>query len=729
MKRFLVLLAACGGGRSKPVEGPTVPAPKPVPEETAQRPAPPPADPLVAAVKNVQETLHGTVVDDPYRWLEGDDAAVKAWSAAQNANARKILDGLPELDALKTEVAAIYKAPITFYGGFQRIGNKLFGYRKQPTKEQAELIIMDDPAKAADAKLVFDPTSGGATTRSIDWFEPSPDGTKLAVSISDKGSEQGDLHIMDLSGKDIEPPIPNVQRGTGGGSIAWTPDGKGIYYTRYPAKGEKPDEERDFWMQTYFHTLGTTIDKDRYELGKDFPKIAEIMLDADKKGRVLARVQLGDGGEFRHYLRDTKGNWTQFGDWKDGITFIGFGTTDDLWVISTNGAPRGKVLKLPANAKTIADAKVVLPEGKDAIVTDFYGSDQGVLDAGDRIYITYQVGGPEELRAFTRAGKAAKAPQLPPVASSGKPVVWKNGVIVGAQSYTTPYGWYAFDAKANTTTKIDALSPKPPVDLSSLEVMRETATSKDGTKVPFTVLWPKGAARDGSVPCVATGYGGYGLSETPAYLMNWAPLLLRGICVVETNLRGGGEFGEEWHRAGALLDKQNVFDDFAAVLKTIADMKYTSPQKLLILGGSNGGLLMGAMITQHPDLMKAVVSLVGVYDMVRSEHSANGSYNVPEYGTVKDKAQFEAMYAYSPYHHVKKGTKYPAILFTAGENDPRVPPWHSRKFVAALQAAKSGDAPILLRTSATAGHGMGTAMSERINDTAQNFAYILWQIK
>jgi prolyl oligopeptidase len=725
MKRFLLVLAACSGS-DKPV---AQPAPPTRPAEPTAEPVAvkPPADPMVAPVRVVKDTLHGVVVEDPYRWLEEDSAEQKAWTAAQSAHARKILDGLPEVDALRAEITAILKAPITYYGGFQRAGGKMFGFRKQPTKEQAELIVMDDPAKADQAKLVLDPTAGGSTLRTIDWFEPSPDGTKLAVSLSEKGSEAGDLHVIDLQGKELEPAIPRVQRGTGGGSAAWTPDGKGLYYTRYPAPGEKPEAERDFWMQVYFHALGTPVANDRYELGKDFPKIAEIQLVADPKGRVLAKVQNGDGGEFQHYLRDAKGKWTQFGDWKDGVIWVGFGTTNDLWMISTAGAPHGKVLVLPANAKTIADAKLVIPEGKDTIVTEF-SDDRGMIDGGDRIYLTYQVGGPEELRAFTRAGKPAKAPQLPPVSSSTEPVVWKTGVLVGATSYTTPFAWYWYDAKTNKTTKVDALSPKPPVDLSSLEVFRETATSKDGTKVPFTVLWPKAAPRDGSVPCVATGYGGYGISQAPGYATTFAPMLTRGVCVIQTNLRGGGEFGEAWHQAGAKTNKQNVFDDFAAVLKQVADSKFTSPQKLVILGGSNGGLLMGATVTQHPELMKAVVSLVGVYDMVRSEHSTNGAFNVTEYGTVKDKAQFEAMYAYSPYHHVKK-QKYPAILMTAGLNDPRVPPWHSRKFTAALQAAQTGDAPILLRTSETAGHGMGTAMSERINDLAQMSAFILWQVK
>jgi prolyl oligopeptidase len=728
MKRFVLLVALAACGDNKPVERPQPPAPQP---ERAQPPAPPPPrqeGPPVARIENVRDTYHGVAVDDPYRWLEGETAEVKEWSAGQNAYARKILDALPDVAALREEVDAIIRAPITHYFGVMPAGRKIFVSRKQPTKEQSELIVVDDLDNVAAAKLVLDPTAGGNTHRAIDWYVPAPDGTKVAVSISEGGSESGDLHILDLGGKLLEPPIPNVQRGTGGGHVAWTPDGRGLYYTRYPAAGEKPENERDFWMQVWFHALGTPVARDRYELGKELPKIAEIRLQTDRKGRVIANVQNGDGGEFRHYLRDAKGTWRQLSDWKDGVTYLGFGTTNDLWLVSTNGAPRGKAMLL-APGQPLARAKLIVPEDKHAIVTDFW-SERGILDAGDRIYVTYQLGGPMELRAFTRTGKPAKGPALPPVSSSSKPDVLRDGsVIVDASSYSSPRAIYRYDRKAGATTVIAPMSPKPPVDLSGIDVVREHATSKDGTRVPFSVLWPRGAARDGSQRCLVTGYGGYGVSESPHYPATFAPLLTRGICVVFTNLRGGGEFGEDWHRAGALTHKQNVFDDFAAVLKFLVAEKYTSSERLAIIGGSNGGLLMGAIVTQHPQLVKAVVAAVGIFDSVRAERAPNGEFNVTEFGTVKDKAQFDAIRAYSPYHQVRPRTRYPAVLMTAGENDPRVPPWHSRKMTAALQAAQSSDAPILLRTSSTAGHGRGTSTSERVNDIAHVMAFVLWQLR
>jgi prolyl oligopeptidase len=376
---------------------------------------------------------------------------------------------------------------------------------------------------------------------------------------------------------------------------------------------------------------------------------------------------------------------------------------------------------------SLAKARTLIPEGTDAIVTDFY-SGKGIEVGKDRLYLAYQVGGPSEVRAFTLAGKPAKAPALPPVSSVGWPIAWKTGFLVTATSYITPPTWYQVDAKTGAATELPSLLPKPPVDLAAFEVRREIATSKDGTKVPVNIVWPRGAAQDGSTPCLATGYGGFGISEEPEFMGNWAPLLSRGVCIVAVNLRGGGEFGEEWHRAGMLTLKQNVFDDFAAAVSYLIENSYTRRERLALLGGSNGGLLMGAMLTQHPELARVVVSIAGVYDMLRNEQTPNGKYVTAEYGTVSDPDQFAALYAYSPYHHVKMGTEFPAILFLVGANDPRVAPWQSRKMIAQLQHASAGDAPILLYTSSTSGHGAGTAMDERIDRSAHMAAFILSEL-
>jgi prolyl oligopeptidase len=285
---------------------------------------------------------------------------------------------------------------------------------------------------------------------------------------------------------------------------------------------------------------------------------------------------------------------------------------------------------------------------------------------------------------------------------------------------------YLFRAKSGETQKLP-LTSAPVVDFSDVKVVREFATSKDGTKVPVNILIPKGAKLDGTNPCLVTGYGGYGSNREPGFVPERRVLFDHGFVVAVVNLRGGGEYGEEWHRAGMLTRKQNVFDDFAAALKFLIDKKYTSPEKLAIEGGSNGGLLMGATLTQHPELMKCVISHVGIYDMLRVELSPNGAFNIPEFGTVKNRAQFEALYAYSPYHHVKDGTKYPAVLFLTGANDPRVDPMQSRKMTARIQAANPSGT-VLLRTSASSGHGLGTALSERIEEKTDVYAFLFNQL-
>jgi prolyl oligopeptidase len=731
----LLALAACGGGGSKPApvtpddpisdDSPSTPptGELAIPSEFRTVDPPPVAEPKV-----VTDTYHGVKVDDPYQWLEGDSAAVRDWSDGQDKFARSHLDRLPGLATLTEEIRAYIAAPITRYGGFEPAGGKLFAWRKLPTKEQRELVVMDSPEKAADARLVLDTTAGGDKTASFDWFVPSPDGTKVAVSISTGGSEAGDIHILDLDGKEVDVVIPNVQRGTGGGDVAWTPDGKGLYYTRYPAPGEKPEQERDFWMQLWFHRLGTPLAEDRYEMGKELPKIAEIQVEVHENGNALVTVQNGDGGTFQHYLRDKKG-WRRLTDWPDQVTTMRFGASGDLWFVSNKGAPRGKLMRMAPTAK-LAAAKVVVKEGPDVIVSSFADQDGPVITK-DRVYLSYQLGGPDTIRAFTLTGKPAKSPTLPDVASSyliPEPIDAAGDHLVWADSYVVPGAWYRYTPATGALVTVEAISPKPPVSLDGWEVHREMATSKDGTKIPVNIVWKAGAPRDGSVPCVVTGYGGYGISLQPGFAGGAYPLLKRGVCFAVVNLRGGGEFGKEWHKAGALTNKQNVFDDFAAALDHMVAQKYTSPARLAIQGGSNGGLLMGALITQHPEKVKAVVSQVGIYDMLRVELSPNGLYNTTEFGTVTEQGQFRALHAYSPYHHIVKGTKYPAILMTTGANDPRVAPWHSRKFTAALQAAQGGDAPILLRTSSTSGHGAGTAMTERIATQAHVMAFVMSQL-
>lgn len=680
--------------------------------------------------KPVTDTYHGVAVVDSYRWLENwNDPAVKAWSEAQNAYARTYLDKLPGTEQIRGRLREILAAKTTTHGNLQYRPGKLFAMRRQPPKEQPFLVVMPGPDKPEEAKVLVDPSAIDAKgTTAIDWYVPSPDGSLVAVSLSKNGSESGDVHIYDVTtGKEVHEVIPRAQNGTAGGDLAWAPDGKGFYYTRYPRGDERAEADRDFYQQVYFHKLGTPTESDRYEIGKDFPRIVEVRLTVhDQTGRLLVSAQNGDGGEFAFFVREPDGKYRQVSTFKDRLVQAAFLPNGDLVAVSRQDAPRGKLLRIGTDLEW-KSARVLVPEGKDTIITDFYGKPT-VVATENRIYALYQLGGPSEVRVFDLDGKPQPGPKRPPVsAAHDLTPLAGDDILFGGTSYVEPAGQILIRAKTGETVTTP-LNQKPPISLDDIRVEREFATSKDGTKVPVSILIPKGVERDGKAPCLVSGYGGFDISIEPGFNPAFRVLFDHGMIVAIANLRGGAEFGDEWHEAGRLTHKQNVFDDFAATCQHIIDRKYTSHERLAIEGGSNGGLLMGATLTQHPDLMKCVVTHVGIYDMLRVELSSNGAFNVPEYGTVKNEEQFRALFGYSPYHHVKDGVKYPAVLFLTGANDPRVDPMQSRKMVARLQAATASDAPILLRTSASTGHGAGTALSARVEELTDVYAFLFAQL-
>ncbi|MBU0637331.1 MAG: prolyl oligopeptidase family serine peptidase [Planctomycetes bacterium] len=685
----------------------------------AQQAAPPttPKRPLMTR-------YHGVKVVEDYRWLEDwSESEVQEWSNAQNAYARGVLDALPAVPEIRARIRELIASASVDYFGLTWQADKLFAIKYQPPKQQPLLVVLDSPQDLASERVLLDPVqldaTGGTT---IDFYVPSPEGRLVAVSLSQGGSESGDVHIYETeTGKEVGEVIPRVNGGTAGGDVAWLPDASGFYYTRYPRPGEpRPEEDMNFFQQVYFHKLGSPTEDDRYEIGKDFPRIAEIEFETGEDGHyLLASVANGDGGEFAHYLKGPAGNWTQITELKDEVTHAEFGGAA-LYLLSHVDAPRGKVLRLSLKEPRLAAAEEVVPES--AAVIESYEV------TPTRLYVVDLVGGPQQIRVFDHNGQVLKPVESLPVSSVGQVLALKgDDILFRQQSYTVSPAWYHYEADTGRTTKT-ALASTSPVNFDDAEIVRVMAASKDGTQVPLNILCRKGTKLDGSNPTLLSGYGGFGVSITPGFSALARLWLDQGGVYAVANLRGGGEFGEEWHRAGKLTNKQNVFDDFAACAQYLIDTGYTSPKKLAIRGGSNGGLLMGAMLTQHPEMFRAVVSAVGIYDMLRVELTPNGVFNIPEYGTVKDEAQFKALYAYSPYHRVVDGTAYPATLFTTGANDPRVAPWHSRKMTARLQAATSSDAPILLRTSAKSGHGIGSSLDQRIEEMVDAYAFLFREL-
>jgi prolyl oligopeptidase len=673
------------------------------------------------------DTYHGVTVTDPWRWLEdGQDRAVKAWVAAQNAKSRAYLDALPDRKAIAADLLWLDSARPTIDTALDQAGGTLFALTYEPGAQQPKLTTLALSGDPATRRTVIDAAKlGGAGGLAIDWYRPSPDGRLVAVSLSAGGSEDGTLHVYDVAtGKEVEAPVAHVQYPTAGGSLAWAADSAAYWYTRFPGE-DAPEAERHFNQTVWFHKLGSDHDADREVLtAKDgVPRTGEIFLsNHHDAATALASVQLGDGGEWQHFVLtpDSARLAISYAAKVKAATEAQDGT---IYGLTVKDSPNGSLVRFAPGATA---PQTLVPAGPTALMAG--DPDGSVTLAGDRLFVLAIDGGPTRLLGYGLNGGPARAIPTPPVSAASVPVALPGGdLLFRVRTYTRPSVVMRWDhaSGAVTETPIRAMSP---VDISDYAVTRLFATSKDGTQVPVTVIGPKTMKRDGSTPLLLYGYGGYGINLSPAFLPEDAIVLLKaGGAYAIANVRGGGEYGERWHKQGMLTAKQNVFDDFAAAAGMLKAKRYTSTAHLALNGGSNGGLLMGAVLTQHPGIAKAVISDVGIYDMLRVELDPNGSFNVSEFGSVKDPAQFRALYAYSPLHHVRTGVQYPAIYLDTGDNDGRVNPLHSRKFAAALQASGS-KAPVYLRTSAKSGHGHGTSLDEAIQLQADSIAFLLDQL-
>jgi prolyl oligopeptidase len=691
----------------------------PKPPDTPKRPA--------------TDEYHGVKVTDDYRWLENwDSPETKQWSHDENARTRAYLDSLPMRAAVKERFRQLISASSPRYYNLHFRGGLLFAMNYRPPLQQPMLVALRSADDPGSTKVIFDPnTANSKESQATDFYVPSLDAKYVAVAISGNGSEDSNAHVFEVAtGKELSDVVPRVNFATAGGSLDWKADSSGFYYTRYPQGNERPPEDANFYQQVYFHKLGTDPKQDSYVIGKEFPRIAEIQLRTSDNGRwLMASVANGDGGQFAHYVMDSAGHWTQVTHFEDGIVSAKIAPNDALYLLSRKDAPRGRILQLPVPTQPLNQAKVVVEQSSGSGTDESArASIENFVPAASGLYVTDVIGGPNVLRVFDDQGRP-KTTISPPISDIDQVVPVGGGdVLLHISSFLQPAAWSRFDSGQNKMSPT-SLFETSAAKFDDVEVVRDFAISKDGTRVPVNIIRRKGTKLDGANPTMLSGYGGYGVNQNPNFLGAFGRTWLdQGGVYVEANLRGGGEYGEEWHMAGNLTHKQNVFDDFIACAQYLIDHKYTSPDHLAILGGSNGGLLMGAAFTQRPDLFRAVVSYVGIYDMLRVELDPNGAFNVTEFGTVKDPEQFRALYAYSPYHRVKDATPYPAILFLTGENDHRVNPMQSRKMTARLQAATSSDRPILLRTTSSAGHGIGTALDERIEQQADVFGFLFDQL-
>jgi prolyl oligopeptidase len=665
----------------------------------------------------VTTTYHGVDVTEDYRWLEdGTSAQTIAWTRAQQELTAAYFAAIPWRGPLRDRVERLLRADRTAYTRIAGGAATYFALKEQTPRQRPFLVTLADLDDTSTERVLVDPDvidPSGETA--IDWFVPSPDSDRVAVSMSEHGSEDGTLFVYDVaSGEVVDEPIAHVN--LMGGSMAWGAGGTGFWFTRCA-------DPAGFQQQVWRRDLGAGPDRLDVPSGLADPTIAEHVLSTSPDGRwLMDRVQKGDGGEWQTFLRrQDGGSWWLLADIADNCPYAVL-DPDAVYVLSRHDAPNGKILRLPlTEGATVAAAEEVVASSgvviEDLVVT------RGTMWVAD------MDGGPQQLRAFDLGGRALPSPQLPPVSSVSS--YWTRLTRLGAdrvawscESFTEPPAWWV--AADGETPRRTALVTSTPIDLSAYEVTREMVVAPDGTRVPLNIIAAHGTPRDGSAPALLTAYGGFAISLVPQFLPDQLLWLERGGVLVVANIRGGGEYGQEWHQAGRLATKQNCFDDFIACADHLVESGITSRDQLAILGGSNGGLLMGAVLTQRPDLARAVVAAVPVMDSLRSETTMNGRYNTTEFGSVEDPELFKALVDYSPYHNVRDGTDYPAVLLTAGENDTRVDAWHAKKMTARLQAATSSGRPVLLRLEG-GGHLPGS-LDSTIDETTDIYTFLFDQL-
>lgn len=667
-------------------------------------------------VENVVEVIHGQRVEDPFRWLENwKSEEVRQWLDEQIAYTRSSLDQIQGRDLIGNRLKEFLSIG---HIGAPRVRNHRYFYEKREGEQNQPILYMRQ-GLAGKEKILIDPNALNIEGLiALDWWYPSDDGKLLAYGLSSEGTEQSTLYVMDIeTGKKFSDQIPRTR----GCSLVWKKDKSGFYYTRYPRPGEVPQGEENYHRHVFYHALGTVPDKDAkiFGEGRDMGDWPEVDLSPDNRFLLVTVYQGWSKSDM--YFRDLQ-NSDEFVPIVEGLDAIFSGEIvgENLYLYTNYKAPKYRLLRVDLNKPSIDNWQELIPEDESVL--------QGVQVIGDKIVAQYMQNASSRLRIFSLTGEYSKEIELPALGSAyGLDGEWNGSeALFGYQSFFIPPAIYHYDLKTDKLSLYDRV--KADIDSSLYQVKQVWYPSKDGTKISMFLVHKKGLKFDGNNPTLLTGYGGFNSSRTPLFYRNRFLWLESGGVYAVPNLRGGGEYGEEWHRAGMLENKQNVFDDFISAAEWLISNKYTSPSRLVIYGGSNGGLLVGAALTQRPDLFKAVVCWNPLLDMLRYQKFLIAKLWIPEYGTAEDPEQFRYLYQYSPYHRVQDKTPYPATLILTSESDTRVDPMHAFKMTARLQAATSSDNPILLRFETKAGHGVGTPLSKVIDEYTDIWSFIYWQL-
>jgi prolyl oligopeptidase len=744
----------------------------------AQVPAPPPAPATSAALMMpmtpatpVTDDYFGTQVVDPYRWMENMKSDIfRDWAHAQADYASGMLDRIPGREALKKRLTELNNASENI-SAIENVGGRLYYLKSEPGRNARRLFMRD--ANGSE-RMLLDPDAMDAqgSHNAIDFFTPSPDGKLLAIGISKGGSEDSILRLMDIASGNW---LPDAIDGAGlnHNGIGWRPNGRAFFYNRLPNADRDGHRERYNKSAVYEHVLGQAVTMDKAVFGygvtikRHFavPDLPYVVTSPDSN-YAIAIVLHGDAVDRSFYvapLSSVNGPetpWRKIVGPQDQVN-TAYLHGNELFVLSHKNAPRyqllalslaeparaatpskpaprarhGKVAKSKAQAKAARVASAPMPDAVRSRV---------VIARGDMV-LRHAAVAKDALYVRALDGGVSRLLRVPyDTAVSGKPVQtitlpfdgtvlematdpMQPGVLVKLEGWTESPRIYTVDAASAQVADSGLLKPSP-ISFADVETKRVLVKSHDGTAVPLSILARKDIPLDGSNPAIINGYGAYGITLEPRFVPGRLAWLERGGVFAVAHVRGGGEFGEEWHMGAHIFNKANTIRDFIACAEYLVKEGYTSPKKLAGTGGSAGGLTIGGAITQRPELFAAAQSAVGLADMLRMELTPNGPPNIAEFGTVTKKDQFAAMYAISPYHRVQDGVAYPATIVTTGINDPRVDAWEPAKFAARLQTATASGKPVLLRIDYDGGHGIGSTKAQSIAETADVWAFFLWQM-
>jgi prolyl oligopeptidase len=666
------------------------------------------------------DTYFGTKVEDPYRWLEDDKAPETAqWVAAENKVTFGYLEQIPYRASVKSRLEKLFN--YARYSAPFRNGDYYY-YSKNDGLQNQNVFYMQ---KGLDGtpELLLDPNKFSADgTSRLAGFSLSKDNKYLAYGISQGGSDWNEFHVMEVA---TRKPLADTLKWVKFSGIAW--QGGGFYYSRYdaPAPGKEMTSANDF-HRVYYHKVGTPQEQDElvYEDKASPRRFHTVSTTEDERFAILNVSDQSSGKKGNAlFFRDAKGDKT----WKPLIAEVGdddYGVVDnvgDKFLVQTNrNAPNGKVVLIDPKDAGEKSWKVVIPEKPEPI--------QGAGTAGGKLFATYLKDVSTHAYVYDMSGKLENEIVLPGLGAAGG--FGGNhddkSIFYTFTSFTYPPSVYRYDI----ATRKSALFRAPEIpgfSAADYETKQVFFTSKDGTRVPMFITHKKGIKLDGNNPTLLYGYGGFNSTTSPSFSALRLALLEQGVVYVSANMRGGGEYGEKWHEAGTKLKKQNVFDDFIAAAEYLVANKYTSPDKLAIHGVSNGGLLVGAVANQRPDLFKVVIQQAGVMDMLRFNRFTAGVFWVADYGSPENEAEFKALRAYSPVHNIREGVKYPATLITTADHDDRVVPAHSFKYAAALQRAQAGDNPVLIRIDTKSGHG-ASSTTKALEQTADIYSFIFYNL-